>query len=98
MGDAQWLELAAQYLEFALYAEGAARLRALAHAPIFCNEAAWEVIARYSMLLEEAWAADEVNLDEMETLRQEALWELRNEQWTDWTHSEDANKRTKRNP
>lgn len=79
MGDAAWLELAAQHLEFALYAEGAARLRALARAPIFCNEAAWEVIAQFSTLLEEAWAADDLNLDEMERLRQEALSELRNE-------------------
>lgn len=79
MSDVELLELAARYLEFALYAEGAARLRALAGAPVFCDERAIEVIARYSTMLEEAMESDEMNFEMMEILKVEALRELRAE-------------------
>lgn len=71
--------LAARYLEFAFYFAEADRLRALALAPIFCDEAALEVIARYSALLEEAWECDVVDFGMMEKLKVGALNELRSE-------------------
>lgn len=79
MSDPEVLMLAARYLEFAFYFREADRLRELAFAPMFCDESALEIIARYSTLLEEAWAADEVNLEMMEFLKVKALKELRAE-------------------
>lgn len=79
MSDPEVLMLAARYLEFAFYFAEADRLRALALAPIFCDESALEIIARYSTMLEEQWECDEVNLGMMEKIKVKALNELRSE-------------------
>jgi hypothetical protein len=55
-------------------------LWALAHAPVFDDERAIEVIGRYSALLEDAFARD-VSPKRMERLRKEALKELRGESY-----------------
>lgn len=78
MGDFPALfDLAARYLEGALYLSEAKRLRRLARAPIFIDdEAAAEIIARYSAALEEA-LEDETALVDANAIRKRALAELR---------------------
>jgi hypothetical protein len=81
MGDYPALfDLAARYLEGALYLSEAKRLRRLAQAPIFSgDEAAVEIIARYSAELEEA-LDHEAALFDPNAIRRQALAELRGTQ------------------
>ncbi len=73
------LNLAAQYLEFALYEQEARELRELAGAPILVSdEAAAEVIARYSSILVNAKRCDSTPAT-LNRLRRDALNELRGE-------------------
>ena len=72
-------ELAAGYLEGALYLSEAKRLRRLARAPIFLSdEAAVEIIARCSAELEAALEDDGAPVD-LNGMRRQALAELRGE-------------------
>ncbi len=73
------LNLAAQYLEFALYEQEARELRELAGAPIFeSDEAAADIIARYSHILTNAKRCDSTPAT-LNRLRRDALNELRGE-------------------